>query len=309
MTAPSGLACWSIWAELANATPTFLVENLVHSAATMVVGPAFVGKTTLIAAVAAAVSRGDAMFAEKLELFGSGRVVVVATDPGEAARWGQRMELAGVEPGAVQIAQWSAPGWMELLAQVIAEPPALFVMDNVLGAVEGTVNDNEVVAKLLHALTALATVGVPVVLLHHPAKPQMGVASKSPMGSQMLTAWPRLLVAVDETADDQLLLTARSNDQAAVAISLTVVREDGHLPTYTVVGEPLVKKTRRKQKAATYEGRTSLGQQIVDDPALAGLSQRAIADQLGIDLAAVQRALKALGAKKVDGVWKVPVMH
>lgn len=298
-----GFLCWSVWAERAKQHPSFLVDSLIHSAATMIVGPSYVGKTTLVAAIAAAVARGESTFAEKFQIRGRGRVLVAATDPGETNRWGERMGAWSVPRDAVRVARVVPHAWGEIIAEAWSERPALFVLDNVLGMIRGNPNDSDGAAEVLRPLGELADAGIPVVAIHHTPKPQAGGwKPKTPMGSVAFQAWPRHLLTVDQTADEQLRVSVTSNDHAPTSIHLGVERR-GSLVQYKFL-EATAKSTQRKRKVDTQAERRELGLRILADSSLAALSQRELAEKLGESQSSIQRALEAAGAEKKSGVWQ-----
>ena len=50
---------YEYWADLAEQEPDFLIDGLLHSATNSVSGKPTVGKTRLVAAMAAAIAKGD----------------------------------------------------------------------------------------------------------------------------------------------------------------------------------------------------------------------------------------------------------
>jgi hypothetical protein len=75
------------WADLAENEPDFLIDGMLHSATNTVSGKPTVGKTRLVAAMAAAIASEDSEFCGS-EIVGAGQVMVICTDAGETRRWG-----------------------------------------------------------------------------------------------------------------------------------------------------------------------------------------------------------------------------
>lgn len=318
--APSGGAHgfepWQVWAERDRAEQRFVVEGLVHGGATIVTGRPFAGKTTLTAAMVAAVARKDPAFlGHRVAL--TGNTLVAVTDPREANSWGRRMAAHDVPEGAVDVAQYPPADWSALVAEVVRRRPTLFVLDNILGAITGDVRDNQTAQALLSDLNRIIGAGVAVLAIHHSsAKPfeDGKTYSREPMGSTAYGAWARLTVHVQETASGSLKVTTHGNDSASAELSLSVAVNDDGRGVYEVVSETAT-TDKRPRKADTLEDRRAFATtHIIGNAELVDVrSQRAVAGALSAALgrpvsqSEITRSLAAIGgAEHVPGRGWVP---
>ncbi|MCF3938390.1 AAA family ATPase [Gordonia tangerina] len=172
----------------------WLIDGYLASSATMVTGEPESGKTALVAAMAAAVARGDSEFlGEPVE--SSGPVLVITTDPGERHEWRTRADDLDVPDDRWLIADFDPARWDAYLDIATEFGVALVVFDNVTGALSGGINDADP-SEILRPLTRIVSAGVPVVALHHSAKSYRAdngrrISPDGPMGPTAYRAWRR----------------------------------------------------------------------------------------------------------------------
>lgn len=296
---PRGWHPWEVWAGRDDAQPRFLVDGLIHRGATIVTGRPEAGKTTLVSAAVAAIVRGDESFLGR-RVTGSGPVLVAASDPSEADRWGSRMRALSAPPGVVMIAHSDPQSVADLARAACEHQPILFVLDNVLGSITGDVRDNQEARRLLDALTPL---DCSLLLVHHSSQKQFEdhrAYSMGPMGSTTYEAWARLVVHVADSGPGRIKVTTKGNDCSPAALSFAVTFSDYGEPVYEVLDDG-PKKDGRPRAQDTADERVALALRITEDPDLRYLSQREIGERVGKSQKTVGRALDHVGAKKVSG--------
>ncbi len=178
--------------------PQFLVDGLIHSTATMVFGISGGGKTWFMVDVVAAVARGDDWFEQAVN-GDPRRCLVLASDPDGEREYAERLAVAleGPARGNVFVAvppPVEPTAWAQLAQELVEEEFGLVVIDNLYTwAGEVDMIKNAEVARPLACVKALATAGIPVVLVHH-----TNDRGKKPAGVHAITAFFRHLIRVTE---------------------------------------------------------------------------------------------------------------
>ncbi|MFD9666070.1 AAA family ATPase [Rhodococcus sp. NPDC059968] len=321
---PAGPSCWEgtpfmtfdYWADKADETPDFLIEGLIHNEATIVSGKPTVGKTRLVAAMAAAVARGDREFCGQ-RVNAHGNVLVITTDPGESGRWGLRMREHGVPADTVGITRYNADHWDRYLHA--AKHARLLVFDNVLGSLgSGKVSDDDAARALTSELTKIQENGTTVILVAHSAKNfEAQSGSHTPtgaMGSTAYAAWERLNLHVhDVTEPNTRAIKIRSNDHADRSLLLAAnwgrASAEWELLNST--------EDTRQRTEETYAKRRDLFAQVVNDPELRTIRNQAEigrrlyeADPNGFANGeaarqAFRKAMSAAGGRFESGKWQL----
>lgn len=225
----------------ANGVPPFVVDGLISESATMLLGDPKVGKSFLVASLAQALSAGSPEWLGRKVYGGQRGVVIATTDPGNHREYIRRLSALGVADGSgvtvvgmdekpVDTARWYSDA-RTLLAKHQA---SVLVLDNVMGAMPSghSINDPASAKLLTDPLTRLTNDGTAVITVHHHGKAFAG--PKSGMGSQMFTAWPRLILALEPEAGkgkrrDARLLRVKGNDvmEETVRLRLADTAEGG----------------------------------------------------------------------------------
>lgn len=290
----------------------FIIDKLVHRNATMVNGIPGAGKTTLAAHIATAIASGASKCLGQA-VRRHGDVVVIATDPGDVDEWKHYHIHAGDDwPHNVYVGGNPRGRWDALVAQVAKIDPALFILDNVLGVIDGDIISNEAGSRIISELDRVIALGVPVLAVHHSSHVQNegGGYSKRPMGSTVWSAWHRHKVTVSESGSNTVTLSTEGNVAARATLTLDREQdEDGQIRFSLVRQEDEV--DHRLRAAETQRERVGLvNSQIVGNPELASAeTQRKIAAELGIPQTRVSRAFRAAGGfdkfEHVPGVgWR-----
>jgi RecA-family ATPase len=302
------------WADIAENEPDFLIDGLLHSATNTVSGKPTVGKTRLVAAMAAAIAKEDTEFCGS-EVVAGGPVFVVSTDSGEAKRWGLRMREHEVPDGLVGIAKWNPRDWGVYSHQ--ARSARLFILDNLTGALGGkSIGADDAAREFCEPLAEIAENGTTVVLIAHSAKNFEAQSGKytptGVMGSTVYGAWERLNVHMhDATEPNTRAVAIRSNDHGNRDLLLEAVWGRASAE-WSLLGE---RKDTRQRTEETYQRRHDLFDRVSSDPELSRIeSQRELGRRLHAanpeefespDAARMMfgRAKRAAGGAFQDGRW------
>ncbi|TNH21440.1 hypothetical protein FHG89_31625 [Micromonospora orduensis] len=261
------------WKRLDDMTPSFVIEGLIHSDATMITGKPKAGKTNLTARMVSAIANQEETFLGK-KVNQHGNVMIVCTDPGEAKKWGRRSFHYGCD-SRVFVADFACADWNFIVPEVTEMKPALFVFDNILGATEGNSNQAEGANEVLMNLDKIIANGVPVVALHHSGKDYMDYTPRGPMGHTKYAAWMRHNVDVLKSGDQTLNLGISGNDTPEMSMSVSVKYQgDSLTATYDLLTEE-IKKDKRVRGEDTHLKRRGLLDEVNSNPAFTGLKSKA----------------------------------
>ncbi len=170
---------------LESAGPDWLIDEWLVSSATMVTGQPECGKSSLVAGMAAAVSRRDEWLGAEVSTSRSGPVAIVVTDPSDEIQWAKKAVELGVDNW--EIIRFSPERWEGIGDLATSMECPLLVFDNITGAIEeGTINEADPNA-ILRPLGLIIAEGTPVVVIHHSDKS----GRKDPMGPTAYKAWRR----------------------------------------------------------------------------------------------------------------------
>jgi hypothetical protein len=309
-------APWQYWAELAENEPDFLIDGMLHATTNTVSGKPTVGKTRLVAAMVAAIAKGDRQFCGS-DIVQGGPVMVISTDAGETRRWGLRMKEHDIPENRVAIARFSDSDWR--LYEEMARSARLVVLDNLTGALGNRkIGDDDAARKLVEPLTDIAERGATVLMIAHSAKNFEAQSGKytptGVMGSTVYQAWERLNLHIHDVTDESARrITIKSNDHGDRELWLQADwgRASAEWKLLTEV-----EKTRPRLEQ-TYQQRKDLFGLVADDPDLVRVDSlrgvgRALFERFpgrwASDEAAYKafnRARKAAGGEFQNGFWTV----
>lgn len=300
-SASNSFMSWQHWRDRADETEAFVIDGLVHRAATIISGRPMGGKTTLAAAMVGAISRNEPTFLGQ-SVNSHGPVLVISTDPGEPQVWGQRMDK--IQPThEVAIARYSGGSvWHDVTEEIDRLKPALLIFDNALGAIKGDIRGNEPARELLDRLDDVIARDVAVLLIAHSSvrMHEDDTYTKGPMGSTAYDAWDRLTVHVEDAGRDTKLITSQGNESPRFQISVDLRFDNGH--AQWAVNRSDKVESGRPRTAETLETRRTFARDNI--VGRAEKTQQLLATALGVPKTNIQRALKATAeCKYVDGVW------
>ena len=302
------------WADIAENEPDFLIDGMLHTATNTVSGKPTVGKTRLVAAMAAAIAKEDAGFCGS-EIVGGGPVMVVSTDAGETRRWGLRMREHGVPDGRVGIAKFNPLDWRLYEGQ--ARSARLLIVDNLTGCLGNRrIGDDDAARELTTPLAEIAENGTTVLMIAHSAKNFEAQSGKytptGVMGSTVYGAWERLNMHIHDANEPNVRnVSIRSNDHGNR--ELTLQAEWGRASAaWSLLSE---KEDTRPRTEEAHARRNELYDRIVYDPELSRIESRSeIGRRLHADdpdkydtqdaaRMAFGRAVKSAGGSFIGGRW------
>lgn len=280
---------YEYWADLAEQESDFLIDGMLHSATNSVSGKPTVGKTRLVAAIAAAIAKGDSTFCGSA-VIDHGPVMVISTDAGETRRWGLRMREHDVPESRVGIAKFNPHHWRVYEEQ--ARSACLMILDNLTGTLGSRkITEDDAARAICQPLAEIAENGTTVLMIAHSAKNSEALSGRytptGVMGSTVYQAWERLNIHIhDVTEPNTRAVAIRSNDHGNRDVVLRA--EWGRSSAdWSLLNE---KADTRQRTEETYQRRTDLYARVTDDPELSSIkSQRGVG-----------RAL----AERFPGEWK-----
>lgn len=304
---------YEYWADLAETEPDFLIDGMLHAATNTVSGKPTVGKTRLVAAMAAAIANEDSEFCGS-EVVDHGPVMVISTDAGETRRWGLRMREHGVKEGRVGIAKFNPLDWR--LYEDQARNARLLILDNLTGSLgNARIGDDDAARAICTPLAEIAENGTTVLMIAHSAKNFEAQTGKytptGVMGSTVYQAWERLNLHIhDVTEPNTRAVTIRSNDHGNRELLLRA--EWGRSSaSWSLLNE---KEDTRQRTEETYQKRNELFDLVSNDPELCRIeSTRGVGKALyarggysseDAAIKAFQRAKAAAGGRFEDGRWR-----
>lgn len=307
---------YEYWADLAEDEPDFLIDGLLHSATNTVSGKPTVGKTRLVAAMAAAIAKGEEKFCGSL-IVDSGPVMVISTDAGETRRWGLRMREHGVPDGKVGIAKFNPLDWRLYEGQ--ARAARLLVLDNLTGCLGNRkIGDDDAAREICTPLAEITENGTTVLMVAHSAKnfeAQSGrYTPTGVMGSTVYQAWERLNLHIhDVTEPNTRAVAVRSNDHGNRDLLLQA--EWGRSSAqWSLLNE---REDTRQRSEEAHQRRNELFDRVAGDPELSrevsapgvgrGLVEKFPGEWTTDEAAykAFNRAKNAVGGQFIDGRWQI----
>ncbi|MGV9958344.1 AAA family ATPase [Rhodococcus aetherivorans] len=294
-----------------------MIDGMLHAATNTVSGKPSVGKTRLVAAMAAAIAKEESQFCGS-EIIGAGPVMVISTDAGETRRWGLRMREHGVPDGRVGIAKFNPSDWQLYESQ--AKAARLLILDNLTGSLGNVrIGDDDAARQICQPLAEIAENGTTVLMIAHSAKnfeAQSGrYTPTGVMGSTVYQAWERLNLHIhDVTEPNTRDVAIKSNDHGNR--DLRLVADWGRSSAqWSLLTE---KKDTRQRGEEIHQRRNELFDKVVGDPEISRIeSARGVGralfarfpDEFASDEAAYKAFTRAKNTAKggfVDGRWAVP---
>ena len=241
----------------------FRVPGLVHSALTGFVGEPYAGKSSLSAnLIASAMLRTDFLGLPWDEH--PDRIVLVCTDPGNAAEYSDRLDELGAPDDGHRVVVFeaapTAPEWANIRKDFTLTPKSLVLVDNLLG-VAPDVNSTKDVAGFFDSVQHhLCHHGVAVVVVAHKSE-KSGLHGKSrvPMGSTGISAKFRHVVYVDPREGNGVALRVRGNQVAGEHV-WSLSRGDAAADLRVVSSEAVVPRDRARE---TFERNAAIADFIV----------------------------------------------
>jgi hypothetical protein len=253
----------------------FVIAGLVSTAGTVVYGQPKVGKSVLITQLAYALANGRPFLG--VEPTREWTVAVALTDAGA---WGEFCDnYAALDNTWRNLVAVTNPRGGDL--EESAVHAEILIVDNLDGLLpaDADLNSRHTVKPTLERLTGLVVEqSMPVVLVHHAAKPGMG-RGKTLNGTQFITSWPRMILHLEANGKGAGThrLTVSGNHTRETVYRLSLEDADGLRFNVAQAGE-VRQKQERARDAATLNKHLSMAGWVVAN--CQGLSQNKAAEKL-----------------------------
>jgi hypothetical protein len=172
-----------------------------------------------------------------------------------------------------------------------------------------SINDPASAKLLTDPLTRLTNDGTAVITVHHHGKAFTG-GPKSGMGSQMFTAWPRLILALEtETGKnarkDARRLRVKGNDVSEETVRLRLTNDAEGGVSYMLDDRETRERDVRESGTERLSKDQVLAQFITTYPALKGARSKVAIGRMVLELAATGKLPEGIDAPKTaDAVTK-----
>jgi RecA-family ATPase len=185
--------------------PTFMVEGIIHSTATMLYGGPKTGKSWLTVDLAAALLTGQEQWLGRKVSPGPHVVAFATTDPGSDRETADRLAARGLSEYPAYLVPFDRaaardqgmPYYDHLADALIEEGVTVLIFDNIFSAIAGDTKEQKDASVLLDGLNCFIRRGIAVIAVHHTGKGSADSPARTPTGSQAFTAWARSLVRVE----------------------------------------------------------------------------------------------------------------
>lgn len=180
---------------LADEGETWIVENVIGSATTLIYGEAKSGKSFLVSALIKSLATGTEFLGRPVPQDRAFSVAVCWTDDRGAQEYSERIRTVMPESETPNVTFYHLPimrsleMWQELYDVVMAQGHNFVVVDNMFQTLDGSINDDAVVRGFFDGVRLFVRAGIPVVVVAHSSdKAGMnGRKPETPMGSAYIT--------------------------------------------------------------------------------------------------------------------------
>lgn len=196
----------------------WLIEGIISSGSTLLYGQAKVGKSFLVSALIASLMSGEDYLGKPVPKDRDFSVALCWCDDGDRATYARQIrevlpEGSGAKVGFYTMPAMSPDHWEDLFHQVTERRHSLVVIDNLTQSLDGSINDQEAVARYFHGVRKFTRAGIPVVIVGHSSDKvgQNGYAPDKPMGSSAIRGSVRWLCYVKRARKGNVTLTFSGN--------------------------------------------------------------------------------------------------
>ncbi|ODU05545.1 MAG: hypothetical protein ABS81_07225 [Pseudonocardia sp. SCN 72-86] len=202
----------------AETRETWLVEGLISATSTLIYGEAKVGKSFLTSALIAALVSGEPFLDVPTPTDRDFRIAVCWTDDGGAADYASQVQGVIPEDTDAPIDYYVLPSmrpadWQALFEELTLNGTTLVVIDNLTQALDGSINQDDVVRSFFDGVRLFTRAGIPVVIIGHSSDKSMpnGATPDKPMGSSVISQSVRWRVFVRRSRKGNLTLKFSGN--------------------------------------------------------------------------------------------------
>lgn len=251
----------------------FLVDGLISSSVTTIIGDPYIGKTMLAVDAARSLTTGDPFLGRSVTKTVD-RVAFLCTDPGGRRDVARRVQAAGLDRRRVLAQQFYTPGtfndWKQAVNDLRRERIGALVVDNTTDLAMDANNPRDV-KTVIDGLRLWSDDGATILNLHHRNKNTRGY-----FGSVMWQKWTRL--ELELTGNPRTVarrLRSKCNDAEPVDMALVLDHERS--PAFWVTAS----RAPQRRDRESYDRNACIAEWVRQHP---GLPQREAAAQASADL-------------------------
>jgi hypothetical protein len=303
--------------KMADEGETWIVENVIGSATTLLYGEAKSGKSFLVSALIKSLATGTDFLGKPVPQDRTFNVAVCWTDDMGAQEYSERIRTVMPECQEPSVRFYQLPimrtseMWHALYERVLAEGHNFVVIDNMAQTLDGSVNDDAVVRQFFDGVRMFVRAGIPVVVVAHSSdKSGMnGRKPETPMGSAYISQAVRWRVFARRSRKGNVTLKFMGNHAEPYEITL----QHGAGARFDVLD---VKTPEAVKANAEGAARQRSGQRLDANAKVAewvvtncqGLSQRKAAEKLAAETgkshSAEETRIRRAPVERLDtGVW------
>lgn len=256
----------------------FLVDELISSDVTTILGDPFVGKTFFAIDIARSLTTGEPLLGKTVRKTVD-RVAFLCTDPGGRIKVARRVHQAHLDGRRIVAQQFYPPQswdeWQDAVALFRRERIGAIIVDNTTDLADDA-NSPRDVKVITDGLRLWSDNGTTILNVHHLNKGHAG-QGRGQFGSTMWRKWTRMELLLSKSYGRHRLETT-SNDAEPMKLDLRFT--PGGSPAYTVAASSTPSKTVQRDPA-TLNRNARIAEWLAAHP---GLPQRQAAEQMTAEL-------------------------
>jgi hypothetical protein len=215
----------------------YLIDGMVRSDATTIVGDPYVGKTHFAIDIARSLTTSEKLLGREV-IKPVDRVAFLCTDPGGKIEIARRVQRAGLDTQRIVAEQFYPPrewkDWQDAVDMFRRDHIGLIVIDNTTDLADDA-NDPRHVKAITDGLRLWSDSGATILNLHHQNKGFAG-RGKTMFGSILWSKWTRMELRLTKSGgEDRRRLVSTSNGAKPLDLSLRFTPEGS--PAYSLIAE------------------------------------------------------------------------
>lgn len=300
--------------KMADDGETWIVDNVIGAATTLIYGEAKSGKSFLVSALIKSLATGTDFLGKPVPKDRAFNIAVCWTDDRGAQEYSERIRTVmpeGQEP-SVQFYQLpimrTTDMWHALYEKVLTEGRNFVVIDNMAQTLDGSVNDDAVIRQFFDGARLFVRSGIPVVIVAHSSDKAgaTGYKPDTPMGSAYISQAVRWRVFARRSRRGNVTLKFSGNHTEPYEMTLY----HGAGARFDVLDVKSAEAVRSNAEGAARQRSTlrihtnlQTAQWVVDN--CQGMTQRQAAEklaaELGIGAEAARKRISRSPVTKTEG--------
>lgn len=303
--------------KMADEGETWIVDNVIGSATTLIYGEAKSGKSFLVSALIKSLAMGTDFLGKPVPQDRSFSVAVCWTDDRGAQEYSERIRtVMPPDSETPNVRFYHLPimrtpeMWRELYEQVMSDGCNFVVIDNLAQTLNGSVNDDAVVRQFFDGVRLFVRAGIPVVVVAHSSDKAgvNGYKPDTPMGSAYISQAVRWRVFARRSRRGNITLKFMGNH--AEPYEMTLCHGAGARFDVLDIKTPEALKANaegaaRNRDKARLDENLVVARWVVDN--CSGMSQRHAAEklaaELGISVESARTRIRRAPVEKTGDEW------